>query len=137
MPDQFCRSVDSQHGRITVIRRAIVAALLAAACAPLIAIGAEIDVSLSPKDNVVWVSYVRRLGTDQLVVSYEDSLNGTGKHYLNIRAQSAKGRCDMTPGQAFALIVRAGEPPRGGTIVFSDTFGQHECRAAAITPFEA
>jgi hypothetical protein len=114
------------------------AAVLLVACvisSALFADGAAISVSVSEGDNLVWVSLVRRIGVDYLVVAYEDRLNGTGKHFLSVRAQADGGRCGMTSGQTLALITdsrTASHLP--ATLVFSDAFGQHECRVMAITP---
>ncbi len=95
--------------------------------------GAPVAISVAEGDNVLWVSLLRRVGVDYLVVSYEDRWNGTGKHYLKIRADSGGKRCGMAPGQALALIGNdrtANHLP--ATLVFRDTSGQHECRVRSI-----
>jgi hypothetical protein len=115
------------------------AAMLLLACAAastaLFGGGAAIAISVSEGDNLVWVSLVRRIGVDYLVVSYEDRLNGTGKHFLNVRAQANGGPCGMASGQSLALItdgLTTSHLP--ATLVFGNAFGQHECRVMSIIP---
>ena len=97
--------------------------------------GAGVAISVSEGDNVVWVSLVRRVGVDYLVVSYDDSWNGTGKHYLSVRAQSSGEPCGVTTGQSLALISDSRTTSRlPATLVFRNAFGQRECRVMAIAP---
>lgn len=116
-------------------RLAAVLLLACVASAALFAGGAAISVSVSEGDDLVWVSLVRRIGVDYLVVSYEDRLNGTGKHFLNVRAQADGGRCSMMSGQSLALITDSQTTSHlPATLVFSNAFGQHECRVMSIPP---
>jgi hypothetical protein len=97
--------------------------------------GAAVAISVSEGDNVVWVSLVRHIGVDYLVVSYEDGWNGTGKHYLSVRAQSGGEACGVTSGQSLALISDSRTTSHlPATLVFRNAFGQRECRVMAISP---
>jgi hypothetical protein len=114
-------------------RLAVVLLLACVASTALSGGGAAISVSVSEGDDLVWVSLVRRIGVDYLVVSYEDRLNGTGKHFLNVRAQADGGRCGMMSGQSLALMTDSRTSSHlPATLVFRNAFGQHECRVMSI-----
>jgi hypothetical protein len=116
-------------------RCAAVFLLACVASADLFGRGAAVAISVPEGDNVVWVSLVRRIGVDYLVVSYEDGWNGTGKHYLSVRAQSSGEPCGVTSGQSLALISDSRTTSHlPATLVFRNAFGQRGCRVMAISP---
>jgi hypothetical protein len=89
---------EREQGKRTMNKTTGCAAALLLACVAstdLFGGGAAVAISVPEGDNVVWVSLVRRIGVDYLVVSYEDGWNGTGKHYLSVRAQSSGEPCGV------------------------------------------